>query len=122
MKILQTIKQLLGISSEDTSFDIDITIFINTVLSTLEQLGVEEASKFPVIDSESEWDDLFRTRLTNDVDAIKSYIYFKVRLMFDPPTNSSARDAMDRVIKELEWRITNEAIVNQEQEEVSKDE
>lgn len=121
MNILQTIKQLLGISSEDTSFDVDITIFINTALSALDQMGIEEAAKFPIIDSSSEWSDLLNGR--TDLESVKTYIYFKVKSMFDPPTNSSAREAMDRMIKELEWRITNTLLISKSsEEEVIEDE
>lgn len=120
MGILDTIKQLLGISSEDTSFDIDIIIFINTSLSALYQMGVEETKECPIINEITMWEDLLDDR--TDLEPVKTYIYFKVKSMFDPPTNSSAREAMDRLIKELEWRITNMLTINQKQEEVSKDE
>lgn len=120
MSILDTIKQLLGISSEDTSFDIDIIIFINTALSVLYQMGIDEAKEVGIIDETTMWEDLIDDR--TDLEPLKTYIYFKVKAMFDPPTNTSSREAMDRVIKELEWRITNMLTINKTQEEVKEDE
>lgn len=120
MTILETIKQLLGISVEDVSFDLDIVIFINTTLAALYQMGIDEANEVGIVDETTMWEDLVDDR--TDLEPLKTYIYFKVKSMFDPPTNSSMREAMDRVIKELEWRITNMNLVNKVSEEVSKDE
>ena len=101
--ILDSIKKLLGISSEATEFDTDIVIHINSVFSILTQLGVGPASGFSIEDSSAEWSDFIGddARLSD----VKSFVYLKTRLLFDPPASSSAMDAMNRMARELEWRI-----------------
>lgn len=105
MSILSTIKQLLGISSEDISFDMDIIIYINTVLGILTQLGLDEAGNEPIINKYTTWEDLFDDR--TDLEFVKTYIHLKVKSMFDPPSSSAGMEAMNSIIKELEWRINN---------------
>ena len=101
--ILTSIKKLLGIAEEDTSFDQDIIMHINTVFAILAQLGVGPANGFSIEDDEAIWSD-YLGNATN-LELVKSYIYMKVRSMFDPPTSSILADAMNKNISELEWRI-----------------
>ena len=101
--ILDSIKKLLGIPSEVTEFDTDILIHINSVFSILTQLGVGPSSGFSIEDSSAEWSDFIGddARLSD----VKSFVYLKTRLLFDPPASSVAMDAMNRMASELEWRI-----------------
>lgn len=101
--ILDSIKKLLGIPSEVTEFDTDILIHINSVFSILTQLGVGPSSGFSIEDSSAEWSDFIGddARLSD----VKSFVYLKTRLLFDPPASSAAMDAMNRMVSELEWRI-----------------
>lgn len=101
--ILDSIKKLLGIPSESTEFDTDILIHINSVFSILTQLGVGPSSGFSIEDSSAEWSDFIGddARLSD----VKSFVYLKTRLLFDPPASSAAMDAMNRMASELEWRI-----------------
>ena len=101
--ILTSIKKLLGIAEEDTSFDQDIIMHINTVFAILSQLGVGPANGFSIEDDSAIWGD-YLGNATN-LELVKSYIYMKVRSMFDPPTSSILADAMNKNISELEWRI-----------------
>ena len=101
--ILTSIKKLLGIAEEDTSFDQDIIMHINTVFAILAQLGVGPEGGFSIEDDSAIWED-YLGNATN-LELVKSYIYMKVRSMFDPPTNSILADAMNKNISELEWRI-----------------
>ena len=101
--ILTSIKKLLGIAEEDTSFDQDIIMHINTVFAILAQLGVGPANGFSIEDDGAIWSD-YLGNVTN-LELVKSYIYMKVRSMFDPPTSSILVDAMNKNISELEWRI-----------------
>ena len=101
--ILTSIKKLLGVAEEDTSFDQDIIIHINTVFAILAQLGVGPANGFSIEDDSAIWSD-YLGNATN-LELVKSYIYMKVRSMFDPPTSSILADAMNKNISELEWRI-----------------
>lgn len=101
--ILDSIKKLLGIPYEATEFDTDILIHINSVFSILTQLGVGPSSGFSIEDSSAEWSDFIGddARLSD----VKSFVYLKTRLLFDPPASSAAMDAMNRMASELEWRI-----------------
>ena len=101
--ILDSIKKLLGIPSEVTEFDTDILIHINSIFSILTQLGVGPSSGFSIEDSSAEWSDFIGddARLSD----VKSFVYLKTRLLFDPPASSAAMDAMNRMASELEWRI-----------------
>ena len=101
--ILTSIKKLLGITEEDTTFDTDIIIHINSVLMILNQLGVGPAEGFSIEDSSAEWSDFIYD--TSQIESVKTYVYMKVKLMFDPPLSSSAVESMKQIISELEWRL-----------------
>ena len=101
--ILTSIKQLLGITAEYTQFHTDLIIHINSVFSILTQLGVGPSTGFSIHDEYSVWTDF----LPEDprLEMVKTYVYLKVRLMFDPPDRSAVADAMKRQIDELEFRL-----------------
>ena len=101
--ILTSIKKMLGITEEYTPFDIDIILHINSVFMILNQLGVGPSSGFRIEDDSATWSDFTEDKL--DVEAVKSYIYLKVRLLFDPPSSSAAIESINRLISELEWRL-----------------
>lgn len=101
--ILTSIKKLLGIDEEYEHFDSDIIMHINSVFMILNQLGVGPTEGFSIKDKTTTWED-FVTDLTK-VEAIKSYVYLKVKLLFDPPLSSSVMESINRTISELEWRI-----------------
>lgn len=100
--ILISIKKLLGLMPEYTYFDDDIIVHINTAFATLNQLGVGPTEGFMIVDENSEWKDVTTEK---NLSMIKSYIYLKVRILFDPPTSSVLMESMNRSISELEWRI-----------------
>lgn len=100
--ILNSIKKLLGIHPEYTEFDIDIIMHINTVFVILNQLNIGPPEGFLIEDESVIWDD-YVTEL-NEI-MIRTYIYLKVRLMFDPPTSSALLESMNAMIAELEWRL-----------------
>ena len=79
--ILTSIKKLIGISEEYTHFDADIIMHINSVFGTLNQLGVGPPEGFRIEDEYATWED-FSTDV-NIQNSVKSYIYLKVRLIFD---------------------------------------
>ena len=101
--ILTSIKKLLGIAEEDASFDQDIIMHINTVFAILAQLGVGPANGFSIEDDGAIWSDYLGNG--TNLELVKSYIYMKVRSMFDRPASSILADAMNKNISELEWRI-----------------
>ena len=102
--ILTSIKKMLGIAEEYKQFDGDIIIHINSVFTTLRQLGVGPSEGFYIENDISEWTD-FLPDLPK-LSAIKSYMYLKVRLLFDPSSLGSATlAAYERQIQEFEWRL-----------------
>ena len=101
--ILTSIKKLLGIAEEYTQFDVDIIKHINTVFMILTQMGVGPPEGFSITGVYETWDD-FLSGSTN-LEGVKTYVYMKVQLMFDPPTSSAKLDSANRVINELEWRL-----------------
>jgi len=109
--ILTSIKKLLGITEEQTDFDMDIIIHINTTLTILNDLGVGPEEGFVIEDSSATWDEYITDR--RKFDKIKTYVYLKVRLYFDPPQNASLKEAMEKQAAELEWRL-NTSAENQE--------
>ena len=108
--ILTSIKKLLGIAEDYTHFDDDIKIHINTVFMILRQIGVGPASGFSITSNTETWTE-FLGDLT-ELEAVKTYTYLKVRLLFDPPTSSSILDSINRTIDELEWRLNTQAELN----------
>ena len=105
--ILTSIKKLLGPTEEDTSFDVDIIMHINSAFFRLNQLGVGPATGFFITDNTKTWEDFLESR--TDLEAVKTYVYQKVRLVFDPPQSSFLVEAIKDSIKEFEWTINVQA-------------
>ena len=101
--ILTSIKKLLGITEEYEHFDQDIIIHINSVFMILNQLGVGPSNGFSITDKTAVWSDFISEGA--NLESVKSYIYLKVRLLFDPPTASAVMESMNRMISELEFRL-----------------
>ena len=102
--ILDTIKQMLGIPSTDTAFDTDIIVHINSIFMALNQLGVGPATVYNITDNTAVWTDF-----TTDVvmySAVRSLIYLKVKMAFDPPGTSFTQEAFKNQIQEWEWRLS----------------
>ena len=102
--ILTSVKKLLGITEEYEQFDVDIVLHINTILSILSQIGVGPSKGFTIRDASSTWYDFLGDDCRYEL--VKTFVYLKVRLLFDPPTSSSVTEAINRQINELEWRIS----------------
>lgn len=102
--ILTSIKKLLGIAEEYEQFDTDIIIHINSALSILTDIGAGPANGFSISDKTATWNDFTNGDL--DLEPVKSYVYLKVKLLFDPPASSAVMESMNRLISELEWRIS----------------
>lgn len=103
--ILNTIKKALGLDPSYDVFDTDIVMHINSTFATLSQLGVGPEEGFSIEDDSATWQDFLGLVETNKLLFVKSYMYLKVRLLFDPPTTSFAIDAMKKNAEEYEWRL-----------------
>ena len=102
--ILGTTKKGLGLTADYDVFDAEIMMHINSVLATLNQLGVGPDEGFSIEDGEEEWEDfLGEDPLLNSV---KSYMVLKVRLLFDVPTTSFAISAFEKQVDQYEWRFS----------------
>lgn len=100
-KVLETVRKILGGDMIDHHFDPEIIIHINTTIATLDQLGVTFTKR--IVDEDTTWTELVPD--TQPIEWIKTYIPCKVKMIFDPPTGSSAMSALEKVIDECEFRI-----------------
>ena len=101
--ILNTIKDMLGVNKDDFSFDTDIMVHINSALMTLQQYGVGPKDGFRITDASQMWSQF----LPDDkkADAAKTYVYLKVKMIFDPPQTSFVMDAYKQEAAEIEYRL-----------------
>lgn len=102
--ILTSIKKLLGIEENYTHFDADIIMHINSVFAILTQMGVGPANGFSITGKDETWSNYISAD-QNIFSLVKSYVYLKVRLLFDPPLSSAAIESINRQISEFEWRL-----------------
>lgn len=112
--ILLSIKKLLGIEEDYKHFDVDIIMHINSVFMILTQLGVGPSEGFQIKDELASWNDFISD--TIKLESVKSYMYLKVKLLFDPPSSSSIIDSMNRMISEFEWRLNVSAELSNTEE------
>lgn len=113
--ILTSVKKLLGIDEDYKQFDTDIIIHINTVFMVLTQIGVGPSEGFAISDEYSTWEDF--TDNKTFLNSVKSYIYLRVKLLFDPPLSSAAMDSLKKLADEFEWRLQVAAENNSSEEE-----
>ena len=106
--ILTSIKKLIGITEDYKHFDTDLIIHINSVFMILSQMGIGPDNGFSISDETTTWEDFLPSDNKN-FEAVKTYIYLKTRLIFDPPQSSSTMEAIKQTISELEWRLNVEA-------------
>lgn len=105
--ILTTIKKLLGLGDDYAAFDTDVIANINTALMSLTQLGVGPTDGYFISGESETWSDFIGG--SKSIEAVKTYIYLSVKLVFDPPTSNYVLESMDRQIYELAWRIRLQA-------------
>lgn len=105
--ILTSIKRLLGIEEDYEHFDPELTMHINSVFTVLLQLGLGPATGFKIMDKTNLWVEFLEDEL--DLELVRTYTYHKVRLMFDPPTNSFLVENIKSQIQEFEWRLNIQA-------------
>ncbi len=104
MSILSDIRKSVGGDVNGTDFDLDLVININSSISILTQLGVGPKGGFRITqDGDEDWASL--TGESKLLEMIKTYVYLKAKIVFDPPQNASTLNAFKEEIKEYEWRI-----------------
>lgn len=105
--IFDVTKKMLNIDIDDPAFDVDLIIHINSALMVLTQLGVGPSEGFMITGRESKWSDLVGNSMK--IEAVKVYVFLKVRVLFDPPANSTVLESFNRSIAEMEWRLNANA-------------
>ena len=106
--ILSSIKRLLGIAEEYEHFDMDLIMHINSVFMILNQIGVG-TNNFRIENKDNTWDEFVSD--SDNLASVKSYVYLKVKLLFDPPASSTIVECMNRMISEYEYRLNLESEV-----------
>lgn len=101
--ILISTKKILGLDSDYIAFDLDILTHINSVFSILDQLGIGAEGGYAIEDETAVWEDLALP--ANQLAMVRTYVFLKVRMLFDPPTTSFMIDALQKQIEEHEWRL-----------------
>lgn len=102
--ILNSVKKMLGVEADYDHFDPDILMAINSTFTVLCQIGVGPDTEFSISGPETTWSDFF-AQCDKPINLVKSYIYLKTKLLFDPPTTGVLHEAMERQIQEFEWRL-----------------
>lgn len=102
--ILTSIKKQLGLEEAYTHFDADIIININSAIATLTGIGVGPSNGFIIEDKTQTWDDFVPRDIRNE--SIQTYIYLKVKLIFDPPMSTAVMETYKETIREIEWRLS----------------
>ena len=101
--ILKSTKKILGIAPEVDVFDLDILTHINSTFFTLNQLGIGPIEGFMIEDDTALWSEYLLD--DTNLNAVRTYMFLKVRLVFDPPVSSYAITALEKQIVEHEWRL-----------------
>ena len=101
--ILTSTKKILGLAEDYTAFDLDVITHINTAFSILTQLGIGPPQGFAIQDASTEWNEYLADDLR--LNTVRTYMFLKVRQLFDPPATSYLISAVDNQIRELEWRM-----------------
>lgn len=101
--ILDSVKNALGIVTEYRYFDSQILMHVNSVFTILQQLGVGPSDGFSIEDEIAIWSDFLED--PSSLNLVQSYMYLRVRMLFDPPTNSFLMDSMKQQVQEYEWRL-----------------
>ena len=104
--ILTLIKEMIGgLDEENTHFDPDIIAHINSTLFALTQMGVGPSGGFSIKDKTATWSDFLGNDETK-LEAVKTYVYLNVKMLFDSTSLSSATmEAYNRKIAEYEFRL-----------------
>lgn len=102
--ILDSVKKMLGYEPEYTEFDQEILMHINAAMFTLRQLGVGPQDGYTVSSSDQTYAD-FLGEGAKTIPQVRTYLYYKVKLAWDPPQSASVLEVLKTEIAEAEWRL-----------------
>lgn len=116
--ILNNTKHILGLAAGYSPFDHDVLTHINSTFSILDQLGIGPEGGYFIESNEETWDDYVEASdlPANQLNLVRTYLYLKVRMLFDPPTTSYLIDSMNKQIAEHEHRLNTFREVIKQQE------
>ena len=103
--ILNSIKKMLNVAPDDSSFDTDIKIGINAALANLIQIGTGPNGGFVITGPDETWS----SYLGDDyklIEQAKTYVFLKTKLLFDPPEHAYVIDMMEQQANEMAWRLS----------------
>lgn len=101
--ILKSIKKSLGLAEDYDVFDVDIVMAINSAFMVLFQIGVGPKTGFAITGDSQTWSDFLGVE--NQLEAVKTYVYLKTRIIFDPPQSSFVLESLNKMAAEYEWRL-----------------
>lgn len=101
--ILGSVKKVIGLAEDYRQFDPDLIMHINTAFAVLYQLGVGPKQPFTISGYDETWAEFTTTQ--QNIENVRSYVYMKVRMLFDPPSTATMHEAFERQIQEMEWRL-----------------
>ena len=102
--ILTSIKSMLGVQEDYEHFDMDLVIHINSVLMTLTQIGVGPSEGFAIQDKNAKWTDFIGDDEVK-LNSVKSFVYLRVKILFDPPASATVLESLKQIANEFEWRL-----------------
>lgn len=107
--ILLSVKKMIGMDADYNAFDIDLIIHINSVFTVLNQLGVGPKEEYSINGPEETWNDFWKGTDDPPINLVKTYMYLKTKIIFDPPDSGVLNEALERRIAECEWRLNVQA-------------
>lgn len=103
--ILLSIKKSIVGPPEYTPFDAGLIMHINSQIANLYQLGLDSAKSVVVDGADQLWTDLIPAG-DSRLQFVKTYIYARVKMIFDPPTSTAQMQALKDAAAEAEFRIS----------------
>lgn len=102
--ILKSTKINLNVlDDEDLDTELVIINHINSVLGDLNQLGLGPRDGFEIEDASSKWEDFYGT--DKRYAGVRTYVYLRVRMLYDPPQTGPLMASMQKQIDEFAWRL-----------------
>ena len=100
--VLDTTKLLLGVETDDDSYDVELITHINSIFFVLQQLGVGPVAGFEIKDNTTPWSEFIGEDMVNGV---RSYMGMRVKLLFDTPATGPLTTALENQVAQMEWRL-----------------
>lgn len=103
LSIYEDIKDILGVP--DDSFKESLLMFINGALDIMNQAG---AGRPVLLTTETPWSDFqdpSQAKANENFNLVRSYVWLRCKVMFDPPSNPSTLSRLKELEDEYIWRV-----------------